>query len=143
MLISPIIATFIFTGYDYPWDAIGANLLHTHAYRTPSGLFGVPLLNFFGWLLTGWVAFQIYALYQRKMVAYRAAQHPAFEVMPALLWLGIAASYFVRYLNSPDGMVSIGTRSFFIRDIYEASAAISIPAMVFPSILVLVAARWR
>lgn len=140
IMIVPVIATFLLVGYDYPWDAIGANVMRTHAYKDPSGLFGVPLTNFLGWMLTGWIAFLLFALSQRKSIAAQPIQPRALEVVPPIFWIVIALGYFIRYLATPAGLVKVGDSSFVIKDIAEAAAAISIPAMIFPSIMVLLAA---
>ncbi len=140
LLGAPVIGTFLLAGYDYPWDPIGATVLKVHGFRDPSGLFGVPLSNFLGWLVTGWVAFQLLALVQRRFVRTLAAETMTFALLPSIIWIGTALSYFLQYAVAPPGATSVGGRTFVIADIYEASAAISLPAMILPAIVTIIAA---
>lgn len=140
---APIIGAFILAGYDYPWDAIGASILRTHSYHTPSGLFGVPQVNFLGWLVTGWVAFQIIVLSNDRFVMVAAARRAAYELLAPCIWVGMASSYFLRFWMAPPGQTVVAGRSFIIADILEASAAISLPAMVMPAVIVILAVLAR
>ncbi len=139
LFAAPLLGAFILAGYDYPWDAIGATVLKIHSYRFPSGLFGVPLLNFIGWIVTGWAAFQIFALVERRFTPAPLAASRGYLLLPPLIWLGMAGSYFLRFWTAPEGTASVAGRSFVIADIYEASAAISLPAMVLPALLAIIA----
>ncbi len=143
LLSAPVVGTFLLAGYDYPWDPIGATVLKVHGFRDPSGLFGVPLSNFLGWLVTGWVAFQILARVQRGFVRTSAAETMTFALLPPMIWIGTALSYFLQYAVAAPGTTSVGERTFVIADIYEASAAISLPAMILPAIITIIAAISR
>jgi uncharacterized membrane protein len=63
---TPIIAALVLMGYDFAYDSIGSTARGMWTYRDHSGYFGVPLSNFLGWLLTGWLFFQAYALIGRS-----------------------------------------------------------------------------
>ncbi|WP_197063637.1 carotenoid biosynthesis protein [Novosphingobium malaysiense] len=138
LLAAPIAGSFVLVGYDYPWDAIGATILHTHSYRTPSGLFGVPLSNFLGWLLTGWAAFQLVALAERKWPEAPLAKTRSYLLVSPVIWAGLGLSYVLRWWSAPAGMTSVAGRTFVIADIYEASAAIALPAMLLPAIVAVI-----
>lgn len=137
-LAAPVIASFVLAGYDYPWDAIGASVMHTHSYRSPSGLFGVPLSNFFGWLLTGWAAFQLVALAERERPVAPLAMTRGYLLIAPLIWAGLGLSYLPRFWTAPPGTTSVAGRAFVVADIYEASAAIALPAMILPAIVTIV-----
>lgn len=143
LLAAPLIGAFVLAGYDYPWDAIGATILHIHSYRDPSGLFGVPLLNFIGWLVTGWAAFMLFALVEHRFARVEASKMRAHDLLPPLIWIAIAGSYFFRFSTAPSGTTSVAGRHFVIADVLEASAAISLPAMIMPALIVIVAAMAR
>lgn len=138
-LAVPILGAFILAGYDYSYDAIGATVLKIHSYLHPSGLFGVPASNFLGWLLTGWLAFQIFVSVPMKVTGLASEQKSTLDIIPSLVWGVMGASYWVKYAVAPAGSVAEGERIFLIADIYEAAAAISLPAMVFPAVLALLA----
>ncbi len=42
---TPLVASFILTGYDYAFDPIVTTVLGRASYRSPSGYFGVPLIR--------------------------------------------------------------------------------------------------
>jgi uncharacterized membrane protein len=48
-------------GYDQAAYPVAATVHALYSYR-PERLFGVPLVNILGWLLTGWLAMQLFAL---------------------------------------------------------------------------------
>lgn len=43
------------TFYDFPSEPIAATIAHAFTYRHPGDYFGVPLTNYLGWLLNGFV----------------------------------------------------------------------------------------
>lgn len=143
---TPLVAAFVLAGWDYAFDAIGAVVAHTHTYRYPSGLMGVPLVNFFGWLLTGWVAFQLFALLEGRFRRPPTLARTGHWIMPCLVWLLMPVAYFVQFAKAPAGTSTVGGRTFVIADVYEAAAAISLISMVLPAIVALLrffAARQR
>ncbi|MDC7701666.1 carotenoid biosynthesis protein [Vogesella indigofera] len=140
---TPLLGAFVLAGYDYPYDPIGATVLKIHSYLEPTGLFGVPLSNFLGWHVTGWVAFQFFAFFQVRFITVAEPKRKGLDVLPSLIWIVMAGSYWVRYCIAPGGIVTEDGRTFVITDIYEAAAAISLPSMVFPALLALVAFRAR
>ena len=143
---TPLVATFVLAGWDYAFDATGAVVAHTHTYTHPSGLMGVPLVNFFGWLLTGWVAFQLFALLEARFRRTPALSRTAHWIMPCLVWLLAPVTYFIQFANAPAGTTTTGGRTFVIADVYEAAAAISLISMVLPAIVAILrffAARQR
>lgn len=139
LCIAPIIGAFVLTGYDYPYDAVGATVIKLHSYRHPTGMYGVPLTNFLGWLLTAWTAFQIYVFLERRMTPTAAAQQVSYGLLPSLIWIFMALSYVVKYMASPDGTTSVGDRTFVIADVFETSVIVGLPAMIFPAILAIAA----
>lgn len=130
--VTPVVAAFVLAGYDYAFDPVGATALHAYAYRTPSGLMGVPLVNFLGWLFTGWVGYQIFTLIGRRQ---RRAPGIVLTAIPVIIWCVMALGYTVQFAHAPSGMTTVGDRRFVIADVYETAVAISIMAMVFPALL--------
>ncbi len=130
--ITPLVAAFIITGYDFTYDPIGATVLHMWTYRSPSGYFGVPLSNFLGWLFTSWVFFQIFALVEQRFPARNSAtQGRLLWVLPCFIWAGTALQYPVKFAYAPAGISSAGSRTFVTADIYEASVVSALLTMVF------------
>ena len=136
--VTPIVASFILAGYDYPYDPIGSAVLRMWTYQSPSGQFGVPLVNYLGWLFLGWVVFQVFALVADKFRGTGAVAHRGFWLTPVLIWLGMALQYPAMFMSAPAGMVTVGTRSFVTADIFEAAAAAALFSIVFPGLIGLV-----
>jgi uncharacterized membrane protein len=135
---TPIVASFVLAGFDYPYDPIGSAVLKMFSYRFPSGQFGVPLTNYLGWLFTGWLFFQVFALLEHRFRASPAVGRRTFWLLPCLMWFGLALQYPVSFAAAPAGTVEVGGRSFVIADIYEAAIAGSLFTMVFVVLLALI-----
>ncbi|MGR8949791.1 MAG: carotenoid biosynthesis protein [Gammaproteobacteria bacterium] len=59
----PLIAAFITTTWDFCVDAIGGTANRDWVWADGGPWFGVPWLNFFGWMLTMWLIFQLFNWY--------------------------------------------------------------------------------
>lgn len=132
---TPIIATFIMTGVDLAYDPIGATVLGQWIYRHPSGQFGVPLSNFLGWLLTGWVIFQLFAFTERHFRPSRAVAGGGYWLSACVVWLGNMVQYPFLFLNAPEGTARVGNRMFVIADVYEAGLIVALLTIVFSALL--------
>jgi uncharacterized membrane protein len=136
--ITPVIASFVLAGYDFAYDPIGSTVLDQYTYRYPSGLFGVPLKNFLGWLLTGWTIFQLFALVEKRFPPSPAAKRSDFWLLPCLIWFALALQYPVMFATAPEGSVTRGVRTFVIADIYEAAVAVALFTMSFAALTAIV-----
>jgi uncharacterized membrane protein len=130
--ITPLVAALILAGYDFPFDPIGSTVLGLWTFRQPSGQFGVPLSNYLGWLLTGWLIFQLFALLEGAFRPTRHASTKGYWLLPCLIWFGVALQYLILFVRAPQGSVRVGERTFIVADIYEASLAASIFTVLFP-----------
>jgi uncharacterized membrane protein len=135
---TPIIASFVLAGYDFAYDPIGSTVLDLYTYRSPSGLFGVSLKNFLGWLLTGWTFFQMFALVEKRFPPSPVVKRWDFWLLPCLIWFAIALQYPIMFATAPAGMVTRGDRSFVIADVYEAAVAAALFTMTFTAIIAIV-----
>ncbi|MGB3287053.1 carotenoid biosynthesis protein [Mycolicibacter algericus] len=125
VVATPVVATLILGGYDLVIDPIGAYVRGLFSYGSPNGALGVPLSNYFGWVLTGWVLFQLFALVERR---WRRDSAPARVrstlVMPIVVWLGLALQVNLEMLRVGDGSATIqGGRSVPFSDIYATCVA--------------------
>jgi uncharacterized membrane protein len=134
---TPLIAAFILTFYDFPLDPTGATVEKLWTFRHPSGYFGVPLTNFLGWLLTGWVFFQLFALLERRFSSPRPAAllNAGYWLLPCLIWAGMAVQFPIKYATSPTGTVSVDGRAFVIADVYESGIIAALLTMVFVALV--------
>jgi putative membrane protein len=61
----PLVAAFIMVAWDFSQDPIWSTILHLWIWQQGGAYFGVPASNFFGWFLTVYVFYQLFALYLR------------------------------------------------------------------------------
>lgn len=132
-LTTPIVAALVLTGYDFAFDPIGATALHLYSYRFPSGTFGVPLTNFLGWLFTGWVAFQLFALVEPRRTDL-SLDGRSQTLLPCFVWLVLAAQYPLLLAHAPAGISAAGNRQFITADIYEFALSASLFSIVLPAV---------
>ena len=66
LLTLPLVAAFIMVAWDLSADPIWSTLVHAWIWLDGGSYFGVPLTNFFGWYLTVYVFYQLFALYLRR-----------------------------------------------------------------------------
>lgn len=135
---TPVIGGFIYAGFDYPLDPIGATVRGMWVYHHPGGQFGVPLTNYLGWIFAGWVSFQLFAFLEHRFTAAAAVSQRRFWLLPVIVWLAIGLQYPVMYAIAPAGTVEIGASRFVIADIFEAAVAASLFSMIFVVLIALV-----
>lgn len=134
LFMTPIVAALILMGYDFAYDPIGSTVRGMWTYRDPSGYFGVPLSNFLGWLLTGWLFFQAYALVERSARPASASPGRGYWLLPCAIWGGMFFQYPLLRAAAPGGTSTVGGRTFIIADIYDASIAAALLTMALPAI---------
>ena len=138
--ITPVVAAFILTFYDFPSDPISATIAHAFTYRHSGGYFGVPLTNYLGWLLNGFVFYQLFALVEDWFAPpNRAAlKVPGYWLMPCLVTVTPVLRFSIAYLLAPQGTASVEGRTFLISDIYESGIIASLMTVVFAGVIAVV-----
>ena len=137
-LASPIIGALVLAGLDYPFDPISATVQDAYTFAHPSGQFGVPLTNYLGWIFTGWVLFQLFALLEHRFKPAPVSARKEYWLLPCLIWLLIPVQLLFSWAAAPDGTVSVGRSTFVIADIYEAGFAGALFSMVLPAFAAIV-----
>ena len=127
---TPLVGAFILAGYDLAFDAIGSTVQGLYAYRHPGGYFGVPVSNFMGWVLTGWLMMQVFALVERRFERGRLIGDQQFWLLPCAIWALTALQYPFKFLQAPPGSVTLGARTFLVADVYETAAICAILTML-------------
>jgi putative membrane protein len=119
VVLTPVVATLVVGGYDLVIDPIGAYVRHMFAYREPSGVLGVPLSNYAGWLITGWVLFQTFALIERRWRREPTSSTRSALLMPAVIWFGMGLQVNLGLLRAGDATTTIQGAPVALSDIYE------------------------
>jgi uncharacterized membrane protein len=138
LFATPIVAAFIYAGFDYPIDSIDSTVRKMWVYHHPGGQFGVPLTNYLGWIFTGWVSFLLFALLEARFPAGAIITQRRFWLLPAIVWLAIALQYPIMFAHAPEGTIDLDASRFVISHIFEASVVASIFSMIFVVLLALV-----
>ena len=58
----PLLASAVMTAWDLAMDPIWSTVGHLWTWKQGGGYFGVPASNYFGWLLTNYVIYQVFVL---------------------------------------------------------------------------------
>ena len=62
----PLLASFVMTAWDLSMDPVWADIDHAWVWLNGGSYYGVPISNFFGWFLTVYIFYQLFALYLRS-----------------------------------------------------------------------------
>jgi putative membrane protein len=92
--------------------------------------------NFFGWLFTGWVIFQCFAMieWQWRRESHRVSV--SVLLMPSLIWCVLALQVTINMLRAGDAIVTIHSGMVLpVADIYESSAEAAWFTMVFAAVV--------
>jgi putative membrane protein len=93
-LARPVIAAFVTTTWDFCVDAIGGTVNRDWIWADGGPWFGVPWLNFFGWMLTMWLIFQAFAVYLKFAAApTRVPARSGYWLQPIVFWALIALQF--------------------------------------------------
>jgi uncharacterized membrane protein len=87
----PLIAAFIMVSWDLSQDPIWSTILRAWIWPQGGPYFGVPLTNFFGWYLTVFVIYLLFALYLRRRTI-STKPLPAGYWRQAVLFYGVSAA---------------------------------------------------
>jgi hypothetical protein len=77
--ILPVVASCIMVSWDVSQDPVWSTVLHAWVWEGGGMYFGVPLSNFFGWFLTVYVIYELYALYLFR-------QRDSLPILPTARW---------------------------------------------------------
>jgi uncharacterized membrane protein len=137
---TPLVMAFVATGFDAASDAIGATVHHYWRYATPSGILGVPLSNYMGWIFTCWVIGLAYALLEPRFKPLPPASDKAYWLPPIVFWLVMGLQFaFARHAPAAKagGVALREGRSWLVADVYEGAATAAILIMLPPALMAL------
>lgn len=142
LLWTPIVTGLIATGFDVATDAIGATVYGYWTYRHPSGIFGVPLTNYLGWIVTCSVIGLAFTLIGPRFDRTPPMSGKSFWAQPALFWTIAALQFPLGYYLFGFGadsaeVVSRAGRSWQVADIYEGAVISALTVMLPPALMAL------
>jgi putative membrane protein len=87
----PLVASAILVSWDLSMDSVWSTIVRAWIWRHGGIYFGVPLTNFLGWFVTGYVLYQLFALYLRKRPAVENPLPAGYWNM-AVIFYGLSAA---------------------------------------------------
>jgi uncharacterized membrane protein len=130
IVLLPLAASFVMTAWDFSMDAVWADIDHAWVWRNGGSYYGVPTRNFFGWFLTVYIFYQLFAFYLRNRVIMRS---PTSHRRLAILFYAASAAgnlLVVAPLSLGAVFVDGAGKRWMIPDILEASRLVSISLMM-------------
>ena len=130
IILLPLMASFVMVAWDISQDPVWANIDHAWTWRDGGAYYGVPVSNFFGWFLTVYIFYQLFAWYlKNKPVARPEAAHWRFAI---LFYAAFAAGNLL--VTAPSSLsptiVDASGRHWLSSDILWASRLVSIFLMM-------------
>jgi putative membrane protein len=137
LIALPIVAAFVATQWDMAMEPGAATIAKAWIWHDGGAHFGVPLSNYFGWLLTAWLFFQMFALYLRRLHGVWA-QHSetALNAVAILFYVCSGLTQIVPWMmGQSDDVTDAAGHVWKIADLREATVAILICTMLFTALL--------
>jgi uncharacterized membrane protein len=134
----PIVAAFVMAQWDVVMDPPGSTIAKAWIWHDGGGYFGVPLSNYLGWLLTGWLFYQAFAIYlgRREMVAPTIGRQRTFGLVAILFYLGSGLTHVTPWLMGQTGEVTDAANHIWrVQDVRESAVIVLLFTMFFTSML--------
>jgi len=134
----PLVAAFVMTQWDLVIDAPNATIAKAWIWHDGGAIFGVPLSNYLGWLLTSWLFFQAFVLIlrYRRSAGPQAAPSGPMRLVAILFYVSAGLTHLVPFAIGQGGEAVDGAgRVWRIADIREATVAIFMLTMLFTALL--------
>jgi uncharacterized membrane protein len=130
IVLLPLAASFVMTAWDFSMEAVWVDIDHAWAWRDGGSYYGVPTSNFFGWFLTVYIFYQVFALYLRNRVTIRS--RTSYWRLAILFYAASAAGNLlvVAPLSQGGVFVDAAGKHWAIPDILWASRLVSIFLMM-------------
>ena len=139
LIALPLTAAFVLAQWDLVMDAPAATIAKAWIWHDGGGVFGVPIANYLGWLLTGWLFFSGFALYLRRVQARAPVRTPAsreLRLIAILFYVSAGLTHVVPLMLAAT-LQQTGTVTdaagvvWRIHDIREATVTIFVFTMLF------------
>src|SRR5215471_16385575 len=127
----PLVAALVMVAWDLSQDPVWGTILHLWIWRDGGAYFGVPVTNFLGWYLEGYVFYQLFALFLRWRSPGSAAL-PAGYWRVAVLCYGVSAAGNILLViprSGPSAVTDATGAQWRVSDITGACALVSILVM--------------
>jgi uncharacterized membrane protein len=125
LLLVPVVASFVMVMWDFCLDPIRSTIDGAWVWEDGGAYYGVPISNYFGWYLTAFLIYQVFALYlHRFSTNERVRQSKAYWYLVPVMFLGLAIGYLLNPFFQTANL-----------EIYWSVFLVCIFTMVFTSVL--------
>jgi uncharacterized membrane protein len=126
----PLLASCVMTVWDLSMDPVWADIDHAWVWLDGGSYYGVPISNFFGWFLTVYIFYQLFALHLRdRAIVPTNTSHWRLAIV--FYFLSAAGNLLVVAPSSAGGVfVDAAGKSWKIPSILWASRLVSVFLMV-------------
>lgn len=131
----PAIAAFVVTQFDLTHDPVGATANGFWHFAQVSGINGVPLSNFLGWLVTSGAIFTTWALFTGRFDRTPPKGSPGIWGLPIAMWMLTALQYPLMWMGASDSTVTAGKAVIPVSDIFETATINALLVMGFIALL--------
>jgi putative membrane protein len=130
LIILPLAASFLMVAWDLTVDPTLSTIGHYWIWTRGGPYFGVPLSNFFGWYLTNYTIYQLFALHLRRRFFVPRRQSAGFWRLPVVMYAIAAAGAIVRAVPASQAFVFDATgRQWRFSEINQTCALASVFTM--------------
>jgi len=131
LLNLPIVASFIMVAWDLAQDPVWSTVLRGWVWNDGGPWFGVPVSNYFGWYLTVFIVYLLFAASLRRRVIVPAPSGRANWRLAVVFYAVCAAANVLQRIPAPNpAIVADPTGKLWrVADITGASALVSVFVM--------------
>lgn len=131
----PLLASFVMTAWDLSMDPVWADIDHAWVWLNGGSYYGVPISNYFGWILTTYIFYQLFALYMSKRLIVPSNTNQ-WRLAILFYFLSAAGSLLAIAPASAGGVfVDAGGKRWVISSILWLSRLVSIFLMMPLSVM--------
>ena len=134
----PMVAAFVMAQWDVVMDPSGSTIAKAWIWHDGGGYFGGPLSNYLGWLLTGWLFYQAFAIYlaRREIAAPTIGRQRVFGLVAILFYLSSGLTHVTPWLMGQTGEVTDAANHVWrVQDVRETGVIVLLFTMFFTSML--------
>ena len=134
----PIVAAFVMAQWDVVMDPSGSTIAKAWIWHDGGGYFGAPLSNYLGWLLTGWLFYQAFAIYlaRREIAAPTIGRQRIFGLVAILFYFSSGLTHVTPWLMGQTGEVTDAANHVWrVQDVRESAVIVMLFTMFFTSVL--------
>ena len=137
VIVLPLVAALVMTQWDLVMDAPEATISRAWIWHDGGAYFGVPLSNYFGWLLTSWLFYQLFAFYLARRPAARPnGRDGALRLVALLFYLGSGLTHLTPWLAGQSGEATDGAGHVWrIEDLRATTVIVMLSTMFVTSLL--------